>query len=96
MNDTMESALDSEDLEEESEEQVDKILMEIAGETLGQMAAAPRQKMVSGALCTRVGGRECRVRQQEEGSISACDRRGSCPETEALCRHAASISGFVP
>ncbi len=46
MNDVLESALDSEELEEESEEAVDQILMEIAGETLQQMAAAPRRQKV--------------------------------------------------
>ncbi|PRW57435.1 vacuolar sorting-associated 24-like protein 1-like [Chlorella sorokiniana] len=44
MQDAMDSVMDSEDLEEETEEQVDKILLEVAGETLSQMAAAPRQQ----------------------------------------------------
>ncbi|KAL4452152.1 hypothetical protein ABPG75_007814 [Micractinium tetrahymenae] len=44
MSDAMDSVMDGEDLEEETEEQVDKILLEVAGETLAQMAAAPRQQ----------------------------------------------------
>ncbi len=57
MNDTLESALDSEEMEEESEEAVDRILMEIAGETLGQMAAAPRrQKQVGMGGTGRAAG----------------------------------------
>ncbi|KAL4426121.1 hypothetical protein ABPG77_002707 [Micractinium sp. CCAP 211/92] len=44
MSDAMDSVMDSDDLEEETEEQVDKILLEVAGETLAQMAAAPQQQ----------------------------------------------------
>lgn len=44
MTDVMDSMMDGEDLEEETEEQVDKILLEVAGETLAQMAAAPQQQ----------------------------------------------------
>ncbi|PSC71154.1 vacuolar sorting-associated 24-like protein 1-like [Micractinium conductrix] len=44
MTDAMESAFGDDELEEETEEEVDKILLEVAGETLSQMAAAPRQQ----------------------------------------------------
>jgi charged multivesicular body protein 3 len=39
MNDTLESALGDEDLEEETEAEVDRVLMEITGETLAQLPA---------------------------------------------------------
>ncbi|KAI3438053.1 hypothetical protein D9Q98_000496 [Chlorella vulgaris] len=44
MSDAMEGVMDGEDMEEETDEQIDKILLEVAGETLSQMAAAPRQQ----------------------------------------------------
>lgn len=56
MEDAMDSALGSEELEEESEQAVDAILMEIAGETLGQMAAAPRQQQQQQHVVRRGGG----------------------------------------
>lgn len=39
MNDTLDSALGDEELEEETEAEVDRVLMEITGETLAQLPA---------------------------------------------------------
>lgn len=44
MNDTIDTALDSEDIEEETEEEVDKVLTEIAGETAAQLPQAVRKE----------------------------------------------------
>ncbi|PSC75463.1 splicing factor 3B subunit 3-like [Micractinium conductrix] len=50
LTDVMESAFGDDELEEETEDEVDKILLEVAGETLSQMAAAPlQQKQVHNA-----------------------------------------------
>ncbi len=52
MNDAVDDAMDVEDLEEETEAQVDKVLMELAGESLTQMTAAPKTKLVRRRLCS--------------------------------------------
>lgn len=44
MNDTLDSALDSEDIEEETEEEIDKVLAAIAGETAAQLPEAIRKQ----------------------------------------------------
>ena len=44
VNDSIDSALDSEDLEEEIEEEVDKVLTAIAGETAAQLPEAVRKE----------------------------------------------------
>lgn len=40
MNDALDSALDTEDMEEETEGEIEKVLMEVAGETLAALPAA--------------------------------------------------------
>ncbi|KAK9866162.1 hypothetical protein WJX84_005192 [Apatococcus fuscideae] len=49
MDDAIEGAIDSDDIEEETDAEVDKVLQEIAGETVAQMAAAPKAKRRSEA-----------------------------------------------
>lgn len=44
MNDAVDNTLDSEDIEEETEEEVDKVLTEIAGETSAQLPVAARKE----------------------------------------------------
>lgn len=44
VNDTIDTALDSDDIEEETEEKVDKVLSEIAGETAAQLPEAVRKE----------------------------------------------------
>jgi len=44
VNDTLDTALDSEDIEEETEEEVDKVLTELAGETAAQLPVAARKE----------------------------------------------------
>lgn len=44
MNDTLDSALDSEDIEEETEEEIEKVLAAIAGETVAQLPEAIRKQ----------------------------------------------------
>ena len=46
VSDAMESVAGT-DEEEESEELVDKVLLEVAGETMAQMAAAPQRKQAA-------------------------------------------------
>lgn len=46
MNDSLDTALDSDDIEEEIEEEVDKVLTEIAGETAAQLPEAVRKERV--------------------------------------------------
>lgn len=40
MNDALDSALDNEDIEEETDAEVEKVLLEVAGETMAQLPAA--------------------------------------------------------
>lgn len=44
MGEMMDDVFDTDDIEEDADAEVDKVLTEIAGETLEQMAAAPRSK----------------------------------------------------
>lgn len=44
VNDSMDTALDSEDIEEETEEEVEKVLTELAGETAAQLPEAARKE----------------------------------------------------
>lgn len=44
MNDSLDTALDSEDIEDETEEEVDKVLTAIAGETAAQLPEAIRKE----------------------------------------------------
>ena len=71
MNDALEGVTDSEDLEEESEAQVDKILMEVAGETLEQMAAAPQRKQQAAAT------------QQQQPAEAEAEEDGELDELQA-------------
>lgn len=44
VNDSLDTALDSEDIEDEIEEEVDKVLTSIAGETAAQLPEAVRKE----------------------------------------------------
>lgn len=44
VNDSLESALDSEDIEEEIEDEVEKVLSEVAGETTAQLPNTAMRK----------------------------------------------------
>lgn len=46
VNDTVDTALDSEDIEDEIEEEVDKVLTAIAGETAAELPEAVRKERV--------------------------------------------------
>lgn len=46
VNDTVDTALDSDDIEEEIEEEVDKVLTELAGETAAQLPEAARKQRI--------------------------------------------------
>lgn len=47
MNDALDSALDNEDLEEETDAEVERVLMEVAGETLAQLPAAKQRPVAA-------------------------------------------------
>lgn len=49
MNDALDSALDNEDIEEETEGEIEKVLLEVAGETLASLPAAKARPVSSGA-----------------------------------------------
>lgn len=57
MNDAVDTALDSEDMEDEIEEEVDKVLTAIAGETAAQLPEAVRKERVK-QPAQRVGAAE--------------------------------------
>lgn len=46
VNDSLDTALDTDDIEEETEEEVDKGLTELAGETAAQLPEAARKERV--------------------------------------------------
>lgn len=45
VNESLDSALDTDDIEEEIEEEVDKVLSEVAGETAAQLPATRKERL---------------------------------------------------
>lgn len=58
MNEAVDTALDSEDIEEETEEEVDKVLITKAGETAAQLPEAVRKERVKQPAWASDGGQE--------------------------------------
>ncbi|XP_061999769.1 vacuolar protein sorting-associated protein 24 homolog 1-like [Rosa rugosa] len=58
VNDTLDTALDSEDIEEETEEEVEKVLSQIAGETAAQLPEAVRKERIKLPAQGASGSRE--------------------------------------
>ncbi|GAY54518.1 hypothetical protein CUMW_157280 [Citrus unshiu] len=77
VNDTIDTALDSDDIEEETEEKVDKVLSEIAGETAAQLPEAVRKER------SRVPAQRASTSQQEQAIAEGVDDEEELEELRA-------------
>lgn len=77
VNDTIDTALDSDDIEEETEEKVDKVLSEIAGETAAQLPEAVRKERL------RVPAQRASTSQQEQAIAEGVDDEEELEELRA-------------